>query len=144
MRVLRWIIVPLVAVHVVLAMFSGYRAIWQIWRFDLRVTDTVLRPGATLGFELVSTGRAEADAQLELIQGAVSETLAVKLLPRNVNASYDPRPQRGVASVMLTPAMLARFAGGPALVRATAYGSMQWLRTPPPKIREQRVTIAPP
>ena len=144
MRVLRWIIVPLVAVHVVLAMFSGYRAIWQIWRFDLRVTDTVLRPGATLGFELVSTGRAEADAQLELIQGAVSETLAVKLLPRNANASYDPRPQRGMASVMLTPVMLARFAGGPALVRATAYGSMQWLRKPPPKIREQRVTIAPP
>jgi len=144
MRVLRWIIVPLVAVHIVLAMFSGYRAIWQIRRFDLHMADTVLRPGTSLGFELVSTGRVEADAQLDLIQGTVAETLAVKFLPRNTNASYDPRPQRGSASVVLTPAMLARFTPGPAIVRGTAYGSMQWLRTPPPTVRERRVEIAPP
>ena len=142
MRVLRWIILPLLAVHVVLAAFSGYRAIWQIYRLDLRVSDAVLRPGATLGFDLVSSGRVEADAQLEIIQGSVAETLAVKFLPRNGNASYDPRPQRGSASVVLTQAHLARFAPGPAVVRATAFGSMQWLRTPPPKIRERRVEIA--
>jgi hypothetical protein len=73
MRVLRWFILPLLAVHVVLATFSGYRAIWQIWRLELHVSDTVLRPGATLGFDLVSSGRVESDAQLELIQGAVAE-----------------------------------------------------------------------
>jgi hypothetical protein len=143
MRVLRWIILPLLTVHVALATFSGYRAIWQIWRFDLHVSDAVLRPGVTVGFDLVSTGRVEADAQVELIQGSVAETLAVKFLPRNANASYDPRPQRGVASVVLTPPQLAAFKPGPALVRATAYGSMQWLRTPPPTVREQRVTIVP-
>src|SRR5215471_20880334 len=141
MRVLRWIIVPLVAVHVVLATFSGYRAIWQIYRLDLRVESAVLRPGTTIGFEVVSTGRVEADAVLEIIQGTVAETLAVRWLPRNQNASYDPRPKRASASVVLTRAKLAAFNPGLAFVRATANGGMQWLRTPPPTVRERRVEI---
>jgi hypothetical protein len=136
MRVLRWIILPLLAVHLVLATFSGYRAIWQIHRLDLQANNGVLQPGATIGFELVSWGRTEAFGQLELIQGGVAETLATTFLPRNANASYDPRRQRGAAAVVLTPSMLARFAPGPAILRATGYGSMQWLRTPPPTIRE--------
>lgn len=142
MRVLRWIILPLLAVHVTLATFSGYRAIWQIYRLDLRVADQVLRPGTTVGFEVVSSGRVEADAALVLVQGDTAETLAVRWLPRNQNASYDPRPQRASASVVLTPAHLTAFTPGPAIVRVTAFGNMQWLRTPPPKIREQRVEIA--
>jgi len=142
MRVLRWIILPLVVVHVILATFSGYRAIWQIRRLDLRTDGATLRPGSTVGFELVSWGRAEADGQLELIQGAAAETLATTFLPRNHLAVYDSRPQRGAASVVLTPALLARFTPGPAILRATGYGSMQWLRTPPPTIREQRVELS--
>jgi hypothetical protein len=77
---------------------------------------------------------------LELVQGAVAETLGCP----NENASYDPRPKRASASVVLTPASLAPFKPGLALVRATANGGMQWLRTPPPTIREQRVEIAYP
>jgi hypothetical protein len=142
MRMLRWIILPLLAVHLVLVTFSGYRAIWQIHRLDLRASNAVLQPGETVGFDFASWGRVEAYAQLELIQGAVAETLAVKALPRNVNASYDPRPQRAAASIVLTPSMLARFTSGSATLRATGFGSMQWLRTPPPTIREQRVRLA--
>ena len=141
MRVLRWIILPPLVVHIALATFSGYRAIWQIRRLDVRASAEVLQAGATVGFELESWGRTEAHAQLELIQGAVAETLAVRFLPRNHNAVHDPRPQRGTASVVLTPAMLARFTSDSATLRATAYGSMQWFRTPPPRIREQRVRI---
>jgi len=141
MRALRWIIVPLVVVHVVLATFSGYRAIWQIRRLDLRVSDPMLRAGTSVGFDVASWGRVEAGAVLELIQGQVAETLAVRSLPRNGNASYDPRPQRASAAVVLTPAHLAQFQSGAALVRATATGGMQWLRTPPPTIRERRVVI---
>jgi hypothetical protein len=143
MRVLRWIVLPLLGVHIVLATISGYRAIWQIYRLTIRTSNPVLQPGASVGFDLVSSGRVESDAQLELIQGTVAETLAVKFLPRNTNASYDPRSQHGAVSVVLTPSMLARFAPGPAILRATAFGSMQWLRTPPPSIREQRVLLAP-
>ena len=144
MRVLRWIILPLLAIHVALATFSGYRAIWQICRLELRVSDGVLRPGATVGFEVVSSGRVEADAVVELVQGPVAETLAVRFLPRNENASYDPRPKRAAASIVLTPSNLAAFTPGPAIVRATANGSMQWLRTPPPKVQERSVEIARP
>lgn len=141
MRVLRWIILPLFAVHVVLATFSGYRAIWQIRRLDLRMASAALGPGSVVGFELESC-RTEADGQLELIQGAVAETLATTFLARNHLAVYDSRPQRGAASVVLTPALLARFTTGPAILRATGYGSMQWLRTPPPTIREERVALS--
>jgi hypothetical protein len=141
MRVLRWVILPLLAVHVTLASISGYRAIVQIYRLDIRASDTRLRPGTALGFDLITSGRAESGAQLALIQGTIVETLAVRYLPRNGNASYDPRPQRGSATVILTAAQLAAFTPGPAIVRATAYGSMQWLRTPPPTVRERRVEI---
>ena len=142
MRVLQWIVLPLVSVHLILATFSGYRAIWQIRRLDLRMNSTALGPGSVVGLEVESWGRAEADAQLELIQGAVAETLATTFLPRNHLAVYDSRPQRGAASVVLTTAKLARFTTGPAILRATAYGSMQWLRTPPPTIRQQRVALS--
>jgi hypothetical protein len=141
MRVLRWIVLPPLMVHIALATFSGYRAIWQIRRLDLHASSALLRPGATVGFEFGSWGRTEAHAQLELIQGSVAETLATKFLPRNTNALHDPRPKRGAASVVLTPSMLARFTSDSAILRATAYGSMQWLRTPPPKIQEQRVRL---
>lgn len=143
MRALRWIVVPFLAVFVVLAAFSGYRAIWQIRRLDLRASNDVLRPGDTVGFELMSWGRVEADAQLDLVQGDVAETLAVKFLPRNGNASLDPRPQRTTASVVLTPGVLARFTPGSATLRVIGYGSMQWLRTPPPTVRERRVRVVP-
>jgi hypothetical protein len=141
MRVLRWIIAPLLAVFVLLASFSGYRAIVQIYRLDLNVADSVLRPGSALAFHAVSSGRVPADVQMDLVQGSRAETLAVAFIPPNVNKSLDPRPKHGVASVVLTPEQLARFEPGPAIVRATAYGSMQWLRTPPPKVQERRVEI---
>jgi hypothetical protein len=141
MRVLRWIVVPLVAVFVTLASFSGYRAIVQIYRLDLNVSDSVLRPGSALAFRAVSSGRVPADVQMDLIQGTRAERLAVAFIPPNVNKSLDPRPRHGTASVILTQEQLARFEPGPAIVRATAYGSMQWLRTPPPKVQERRVEI---
>ena len=141
MRVLRWIILPPLVVHIALATFSGYRAIWQIRRLDLHASGAVLRAGDTVGFEFASWGRTEAHAQLELIENGIAETLITKFLPRNTNALHDPRPQRGAASVVVTPSMLARFTSDSATLRATAFGSMQWLRTPPPKIQERRVRL---
>ena len=44
-------------------------------------------------------------------------------------------------SVTLTPAMLSEFDPGPATLRASAVGRPQWLRVPPPSIREQAVSI---
>jgi hypothetical protein len=65
-------------------------------------------------------------------------------LPPNGNPSYDPRPRSLHRDVRLTEQSLAGFQGGPAVLRYTAYGNMQWLRTPPPVVRELAVTIAIP
>jgi hypothetical protein len=54
---------------------------------------------------------------------------------------FDPRPKYGSVVVTLTPAMLSDFEPGTATLRASAVGRPQWLRVPPPTIREQSVSI---
>src|SRR5262249_21640981 len=142
LRVLRWIVGPLVAVHVILATISGYRAIVQIYRVDLAVGDPVLHPGTSITFSYVSSARVPSDAELVLIQWSTKRSLAAAELPANVNSSYDPRSRTATKTVVLSAESLAGFSPGPALVRVTAYGNMQWLRTPPPKVREIPATIA--
>ena len=44
-------------------------------------------------------------------------------------------------AVVVTPELLGRFEPGAALVRATAHGRSQWLRTPPPEVREVAIEI---
>lgn len=143
MRVLKWVVVPALAVHIVLATISGYRAIVQVYRLDLRSSERVLHSGSTVGFTVVTSARTHVDVELELRQGTRAETLAVKLVPGNVNASYDPRTKWAKVTVVLSPEQLARLDRGPAILRATANGRSQWLRTPPPKIQELAVDIQP-
>lgn len=88
-----------------------------------------------------SSGRTTIDVRVELIQAGHSETLAVQQVRGNDWASFDPRPRRASQSVVLTPDQLARFLPAPAAVRATATGRRQWLRLPPPTVREAAVEI---
>ena len=44
--------------------------------------------------------------------------------------------------MIATAALLERFRPGPATLRATGLGSSQWLRVPPPEVRERYVEIA--
>ena len=141
MAVLRRIIVPLVIVHVLFALWSGYRAIVQVFGLDLRVPAQVLHDGSRVTFDVTSSGRVTVTVRLELIQGSRAETLSVLRVRTSRNASYDPFPKHGSQSVVLTQERLSRFVPGAAVVRATAVGLPQWLRTPPPTIRETRVTI---
>ena len=143
MRVLRWLVVGVLCVHVPLASYSGYRAIVQVYDLTVRTSGTVLRPGTSVGFDVASSGRVTVDVELLLVQRARTETLAVKIVPTHGTPSYDPRTIRASAVVVLTPAMLAPFDAGPATVRAIANGRSQWLRTPPPKVRELSVDVAP-
>jgi hypothetical protein len=141
MVVLRWIILPLLCVHVVLATISGYRAIHQIYRLDLRVPNAQLTSGSRLGLYVVTSGRVEAGTILELRQGARVETLAIGCVPRNGNGSYDPRARRDSIFATLGADILWKLASGSATLRATATGSPQWLRTPPPTVREAPVNL---
>jgi hypothetical protein len=120
---------------------SSYRAYVQIKSFDLAVPDTVLGEGGRVDAHVVSWARTFVQLRIELIQGARVDTLAIKEVPRNWDPVFDFRPRRDSLTVTLTPQVLARFQPGPALVRAAARGSMQWLREPPPQVRERVVVI---
>jgi hypothetical protein len=141
MVVLRRVVVPLVAVQVVLATWSGYRAIVQVFSLNLRVAEPVVHSGSTVHFDVVTSGRVWVTVTAEMIQGTHAETLAVESVPSTRNPSQDPRTRQASQSIVLSPEVLARFASGPALVRVTALGRPQWLRTPPPTVRQATVTI---
>jgi hypothetical protein len=134
-------ILILLALCVVTALVSGYRAYYQVRSLELQLTEPILRNGSVVQIAVVGSGRTTIDVRLELIQGAHSETLAVQHLPGNAWASFDPRSTRGSYRVMLTPALLARFHNGPAKVQAIATGRPQWTRLPPPEVREVTVEI---
>jgi hypothetical protein len=130
-----------VVTHAALAGMSAYRAWVQVRSLDLRVADPVLGVGSVLDVEVVSWARTHVRVSLELVQDGHAETLAETRVRSNPQAVYDPRWRRAALRAVLTPARLDRFHPGPATVRATAIGGPQWLRTPPPQIREAAVRI---
>jgi hypothetical protein len=137
----RRVLIVFVAVHIPLALWSGYRAIIQVQRLELQSPGRTLGDGSTVRVDVVSSGRTPVDVSLEMIQGAHSETLGVHYVANGRNPAYDPRFRRGQLVVALTPERIARFQPGPALLRATARGRPQWLRTPPPQVREVPVEL---
>ena len=141
LRVLFWIIAPFAAAHVILASFSGYRAIVQVYRVELRTDAPTLRPGSTIAVAVATSGRTPVDVAVELIQASHAETLAVMRIRDHTNASYDPRTIHANRNVTLTSEQLANFRPGAARIRVTANGRSQWLRVPPPVIREQAIEI---
>lgn len=120
---------------------SSYRAYVQIRDLELQVPDSVLRDGATVRANVESWARTFVEVRIELLQGAHAETLAIKEVPRNWDPVFDPRPRKDSLTAAMSAERLARFEPGPGLVRATARGSMQWLREPPPMVRERAVII---
>ena len=141
LRALKWIVLPLVIAHVVLATISGYRAIVQVYRVEITVDAATLRAGTNIAMSVATSGRTPVDVELELIQATHAETLAVLLIRDHRNPSYDPRTIHAATRVVLTREQLARFQPGNALLRATANGRSQWLRVPPPVIEKRAVDI---
>src|SRR3954469_24334463 len=125
----------------VTAMASGHRAYFQVRSLELRLGEPVLRAGSVVETEVVSSGRTTVDVRVELIQDSYAETLAVQRMRGNEWAAIDPRTQSAAQRVVLTPELLSRFHTGTATLRATATGRSQWLRLPPPTVREYLVVI---
>ena len=133
-------LIPL-ALFLVTGAVSAYRAYYQVRSLELLLNEPTLRNGSVIQFEVAGSGRTTIDVRLELIQGAHSETLAVRRVRGNEWAFFDPRPTKGSQTVVLTPELLSRFADGAATVRATATGRPQWTRLPPPTVRQSEVEI---
>ncbi|HKH92416.1 MAG TPA: hypothetical protein VKA54_11470 [Gemmatimonadaceae bacterium] len=141
MKALRWLTIAVVVPFAVFGGFSGYRAWVQVHSVTMRVPERELRPGGIIEVDAVSWARTYVTVRLVLEQGAHAETLAVQRIPSNHQASLDPRTRSAHLMVPLTAERLARYQPGDAVLRATAIGGPQWLRTPPPKVDERRVII---
>jgi hypothetical protein len=133
-----WAIVTVISIF---ALTSGFRAYFQVRSLELRPAERVLRSGTSIEVIAESYARTPVDVKLELIQGAKSKILGGVRIPKNYDAALDPRLQRASLTVALTPELLAGFEPGPAQLRATAEGRMQFGRTPPPMVREASVEI---
>jgi hypothetical protein len=130
-----------VTVILVFAAMSGYRAYFQVRSLELRPAERVLRSGTSVEVKAESYARTPVDVRIELIQGAKTKNLGGVRIPRNYDPALDPRLKRAALTVALTPELLSGFESGPAQLRATAEGRMQFGRTPPPLIREVSVEI---
>jgi hypothetical protein len=143
MVALRWLTRSVLVPFAIFAGFSGYRAWVQIRSVALRVPDRELKAGDVIDVDAVSWARATVTVRLILMQGARAETLAVHRILSNHVASLDPRPRSAHLMVSVERERLARFQPGDAVLRAHAIGAPQWLRIPPPKVRDVVVRIPP-
>jgi hypothetical protein len=140
---IRRVILCALAVHIVLASLSGYRAWVQVGRLDLSIDHSpTLHPGDWAHLSIESSGRVWNDVVLELIQGSTRRVLAAHRMPMNENFFYDPRSQHAEVEAQLTGQMLSGFAAGPAIIRASGFGGSQFLRVPPPVVSQLAVTLA--
>ncbi len=141
---IRWPSIFLVlAMYVVPGLFSSYRAWVQVRSLELIVPSRALQSGDTIRVRTASWGRTWVDVDLLLVQGGRTDTLAFYEIPKNRNASIDPRWQSDSIVVVLTQPVFTGYDRGTATVRAIAVGGPQWLRTPPPLVRETVVQLVP-
>jgi hypothetical protein len=141
MVVLRWLTTVVLVLFAIFGGFSAYRAWVQVKSLALRTSAAELRPGSSVTVEAVSWARVWVTVRVELVQGDRRELLATRVIPTHHVPSLDPRTVKAWLVIVLTPEQLARLRPGPAMVRATAVGGPQWLRTPPPTVRERAVRI---
>ena len=132
--------VVLIVVFLAIGMVSSHRAYFQVRSLDLNAP-RVLTAGSLVETSVVSSGRTTVDVEVELIQGTHTEKLIRLHLPGNELAFFDPRKQYGSDSVTLTSEMLSKFQPGAARLRSIAIGRHQWMRLPPPTVRELEVEI---
>ena len=142
----RWVSRSVIAValvtYIIPGLFSSYRAWVQVHSLDLSVPRREIQSGDTVRVNTISWARTYVYVDLLLVQGAHAETLAVHEIPKNHNPSIDPRWRRDSINLVLTDALLRGFNPGPAKIHVSAEGGPQWLRTPPPLIREAAVQLS--
>ena len=139
--ILRRVIIAVATVHFSLAAASGYRAIFQVYSVNIELPSSELRPGSSVTARFVASGRVPIAARMELVQGTHVEPLGRVTVPENKSFFYDPRPQRAAIGVTVSPDVLSRFQEGAAVIRAVGEGRSQFVRVPPPRMREVPVTL---
>src|SRR4051812_28739333 len=129
-RAVTWVkrvLIGLFCVHFKLAAWDMYKRIWQVLRADLYVSSTTVKAGATVSYDVITTGETYNVIQLELVQGAHTETLLRQRARLQAIATYDPRVFQYTPTITITPELLNRFAPGPATLRLTGFGGQKLL-----------------
>jgi len=119
---------------------SSYRAYVQVRSLEI-TAEKQLSAGSAINVDVTSSGRTPVDVKVELIQGSTVETLFVLHVRGNELGFFDPRPRHASQTGYLTNYLLSPFSSAPAIIRATAVGRPQWMRLPPPTIRELIVEV---
>ena len=135
-RVFRFVIVVFLAIGAV----SSHRAYFQVRSLELKAPYS-LSVGSTVETAVVSSGRTPVDVDVDLIQGTHSERLFHLRVPGSEVAFFDPRSRHGSESFTVTSEVLSKFQPGAARLRSVATGRPQWMRLPPPTVREMDVEI---
>lgn len=141
MRWLKRVCIAAISIHMVFASWSLYRRLVQILRIEVAASSPTLTPGATISYDIVTSGEVSNVMRLELVQDNHSEVLREERARVATISAYDPRLFEYVRTTTLTRDLLARFKPGPAVVRLTGFGGQKLLQTPEPKVRELPVRI---
>jgi hypothetical protein len=139
LQLLKRCLLVLVIAHLIIGAISTYRAYFQIHRLNLR--SETLREGLMIQGSIVTYGRTPVDVRIEIVQAERTVTVYEHHLAGNEFGFYDPRTKSASFSVLLDQQLIRKFESGPAVVRATAIGRHQWMRLPPPVVREIAVAI---
>src|SRR5215204_6049251 len=138
--ILKKVFVGVVIALLVIGAVSSYRAYVQVKSLQINASQ-ILRAGSKVDLSLVSSGRTTVEVNVELIQNSHSQTILTMQLKGNDLGFFDPRTKSADKSEIITSEQLNEFQPGSATLRATATGRHQWMRLPPPIVREMVVEI---
>jgi hypothetical protein len=141
MKIYRNILLTPLVLWALMGPVATYRAWVQVRSVSIATPATPLRAGSQVRADIVTSGRTDNALVLELVQGERVEELAYVWVPPNRFPYWNWRAHPATATATLTAGRLARFAPGPATLRATGHGGAQWMRVPPPVIRERTVQL---
>jgi hypothetical protein len=138
----KWFLGFVISMHVLAGLWSANRAWTQVRSLNVVVAGPEIAPGSAPRIEVVTSGRVTVRVFVTLVQGTRTDTIAVQTIGGHRDGFWDPRFISKSFAPVLTPTQLARYSTGPALLRVEARGRQQWMREPPPVVREVPVTLA--
>ena len=137
----RFAIVTAIA-YAVLFSWGIYRRLVQVQCIEITAAPAVIRPGAEIGYDVITSGEVHNLIRLELVQGPRSVVIDERWSDVNRVNTLDPRLFRYRPTIRVDGAALSEFGSGPATLRLTVFGNRKLLRVPKSRAREREVTIA--
>jgi hypothetical protein len=139
---MQWIIGITIGLHVVFGAWSANRAWVQVRSLDVDIPIGALRAGWTPRISVVTSGRTSATVYVTIVQDGRADTISVHSIGGHRDGFWDPRFISRTFSPRVSARQAERLTAGRAILRAEAHGRPQWLRTPPPVVREVPVIVA--